>query len=81
MRHSLAARLLHGPPTRGLAMHSVLYSLTKYWQKLKWEKVEAAEVATMETSIFTPAGWRQVGGSFECCLLYTSDAADEERLV
>lgn len=46
-------------------MHSVLYSLTKYWQKLKWEKVEAAEVATMETSIFTPAGWRQVSGSFE----------------
>lgn len=30
--------------------------LSERWQELKWEKVEAAEVAVVETSIFTLAG-------------------------
>lgn len=34
------------------------------WQELKWEKVEAAEVALVGTSIFTLAG-RQVSRGFE----------------
>lgn len=52
-------------PTLGSALHFVLHSRSKCWQRLKWEKVEAAEVAVVETSIFTPAGWRQVSGGFE----------------
>lgn len=30
--------------------------LSEHWQELKWEKVEAAEAAMVETSIFTLAG-------------------------
>lgn len=65
MRHSLAAWLAPQRPALGSALHFVLHSLSKHWQRLKWEKVEAAEVAAMETSIFTLAGWRQVSGGSE----------------
>lgn len=64
MRHSPAARLLRGPDAR-LSPALVPRSPSKNWQRLKWEKVEAAEVAVVETSIFTLAGWRQVSGGFE----------------
>lgn len=65
MGRSRAAKLLRRAPTGGSALHFMLHSLNEHWQGLKWEKVEAAEVAAVETSIFTLAGRRQVSGGFE----------------
>lgn len=51
-----------GPEAR---LNSQIRALqSERWQELKWEKVEAAEVALVETSIFTLVG-RQVSRGFE----------------
>ena len=51
-----------GPEARLNSQNRALQS--ERWQELKWEKVEAAEVALVETSIFTLVG-RQVSRGFE----------------
>lgn len=56
MRRSRAARFF----SRVSALHFMLYSLNEPWQGLKWEKVEAAEVAAVE-HLFLP--WRAGGRS------------------